>query len=303
MMAQLPCEPTKPHCVASGRRRPSFVRRNMNRDVEEVKIGESFSAPAKVKGTAVNQASESLFSYQIQRLHALAADQGSAISSPPIRQAKKKLRPSSPFCTSRAATPLTSRAATPLIGVQQGTADAIALCRGDLPGRSIWDHFSTGSTFDRSSTGSSLDRSSTGSSLDSERPSSARSRSTPYKSACVASGRSRPSSVRRLRHPVRGTVPLVDVADDDELSVDSLPSSPLHANTPDCYITVSPTSPAQSKADREVYLPPIVHKKIIVDSGKLTPPGLYGDTPRNGSRRPSVDSTVSTAVSESDNNF
>jgi hypothetical protein len=63
---------------------------------------------------------------------------------------------------------------------------------------------------------------------------------------------------------------------------------------------VVPASSQGQNVGHKVHLPPLVHKDVAADSAKLIPPSLkyYGD-----SRRPSVDSTVSTVGSESDYNF
>jgi len=128
--------------------------------------------------------------------------------------------------------------------------------------------------------------------LKSQRPSSvSRVVNSLCKSACVVSGRIRPSSIQRLR-----ACSVLHV--DDELS------NRDHASP--WKITVVSASSAKQNVDQEaqiVHLPPIVPKEMAADFGKLTPPKLWYDGDSPNSRRPSIDSTVSTAASESDPNF
>jgi hypothetical protein len=188
--------------------------------------------------------------------------QSSCITSPSIQAQNNKFRASSQG---------------PVVGVKAGTPDAIALCRGALPGGNIWDYFQYTST-------------DVASEAESRIISDYKLINSDSKSACVASGRKRHSSVRRLAAACRALQ-----VNDNEFSDGSLPSSPLSLEITPWKIAVVPAG------NQELHLPPIAQKEFKADSGKLFPPGFdyYGMTPR--SRRPSVDSTASTVVSESDN--
>jgi len=188
-----PCDHIKSYCVASGRKRPSSVRRNLGpAHAPEWMLDQ---APAEAK--RLNNAEKSRPSMV------------SCIGSPPIQAAKKKLRAFSDCTASQPASARTS----PILGARAGTPDAIALCRGDLKGADIWDYFHPMLTE---------------APLKPTRPSSAsRSLSSPYKSICVAGGRRRMSSVVRQLCPCN--VPNVDNFSDGDGSRASSPEawSPL----------------------------------------------------------------------------
>lgn len=273
-MPDLPCEPIKPYCVASGRKRPSYVRRNLNQEVHaspESRLDEPYSP-----GRSAAMRKHFILDGKGNYLHKANATDASApcVSSPPIQAAKKKMR--------------SAVAAASLLGVRAGTQDSEALCRGDFKGANIWDYIRA------TSPDAALNRRRPSSP---PRPLSARHNMT-HKSACVAGGNIRPSSVVRNLRCFRKTDLDDNHAHDPNSHDCSRPSSPMGSVDFDIHpyqITVA--SSEEQHVDYGVSLPP------IADCGKLIPPNLkvlgdvLGDVHR--SRRPSMDS-VSTAPSESD---
>lgn len=249
-----PCEPIKACCLASGRRRPSCVRRNLCPRPSPQWTLEQLDLPptAPVEEICCNN-----------------ANKVPCISSQPIEVAKKKL------CGSVSTVKALNRM-TCTLGVRAGTPEAIALCRGDLTDN-IWQYFRSTQTE---------------AALKPNRPSSApRSQRGQYKSTCIASGRSRASSVVRRQHPCR-----VPHEDEHSSSDDSAPKSPVVVGSCSWQIRILSERLNEQKVDHQLHLPPILQKDVT--DGKLIPPNLknLGDTPR--SRRPSTD-TASTADTES----
>jgi hypothetical protein len=168
-----------------------------------------------------------------------------------------------------------------LLGARAGTPDAEALCRGDMKGANIWDYFK--------STSPELTQTPQMPSSP-PRPLSARN-----KSVCVAGGRNRPSAVvQNLR---RGTSYIEEAEFDEGTRPSSALNSDLEGNP--WQIKIAPTS----FTEEDLCLPPLVSKDHLAESqtgAKLSPPSLKDLQEKPSSRRPSMDSIVSTAPSESD---
>lgn len=273
-----PCDPIKSHCVAGGRKRPSSIRRNLNREVHdapELRVEEPYMPPRSdrmCKHFILDGRGNHLHNAVVTHDSASYASSPSikATGSPPIQAAKKKMR--------------SGDVAASLSGVRAGTPDAEALCRGDLKGGSIWDYFGSPTKPRRPSSA--------------PRPLSAR-HNMRHKSACIAGGGVRKSGVvRNLRCFGRNNLDDCHVDDNDSPDY-SRPSSPMSSVDFDLHpYQITVVSSEESHVDYGVCLPP------IADAGKLMPPTLkalgyvLGDcTPRcrSGSM-----ASVSTAPSESE---
>jgi len=182
-----PSDLVKSCCVASGRKRHSSVRRNLcPREgifwQTESMLNQPPMAPAEV--------------HHFENPKEACESMTSCVTSPLILNLQKKVR--AVLDVKRICEPDRTT----------HTADAIALCRGDLKGASIWDYFQSNPME---------------TSLKPRRPLSARrSSNSSRKSMCVAGGRCRPSAVVRTSRLCN-----VHHVDDDDSSDNSPPQSPL----------------------------------------------------------------------------